>query len=160
MAAVDLLAALALGALLVLCALLIADAALRLLGGSRIHGLRDLEEFLFAIIIAACFPISAVRRQHIRVQLWSRRGNTRLGRRLDLFGDCCLLVLFLALAAGLSWLALDWWRAGRWTATLQYPLAPWVALSALLLTWAALEQGIVCARQLRGEASGREEDGS
>lgn len=148
-ASVDLLAAMALGTLLVLCALLIADAGLRLGDGNRIHGLRDLEEFLFAVIIAACFPISVVRREHIRVRLWSHRGGAALGRRMDTFGDCCLLVLFTALAGGLGWLATDWWRAGRWTATLQYPLAPWVALSAVLLAWAALLQARVCLQRLR-----------
>ena len=144
----------ALAALLLVAALSLFDAAMRWSGGPRVPGLHDLMEFIFAMVVASCFPIGLMRRSTITVRLLGRWRGPRVAHWADLFGDIVTLIVFLGATAGVIALASEFGRAGRTTSTLDLPLAPWMWGTATALGLACLVQMVMIARRVLTGATG------
>ena len=136
------LALLALGALLLIAALTMGDAILRWLGWTRIYGLHDLGEFVFAIVVASCFPIGLLRGSAITVRLFGVFFGSQARHKAEVFGALLTLVFFCLATASLAFLCLDVSAAGRTTSTLGWPLAPWAWATCIAFALATFAQAI------------------
>ena len=136
------LALLALGALLLIAILTMGDAILRWLGWTRVYGLHDLGEFVFAIVVASCFPIGLLRGSAITVRLFGVFFGKQTGQKADIFGALLTLIFFCVATASLAFLCLDVGAAGRTTSTLGWSLAPWAWATCIAFALATLAQAI------------------
>jgi TRAP-type C4-dicarboxylate transport system permease small subunit len=152
------LALISLGALLVVALLTMLDAALRTFGSIRVFGLHDITEFIFCVVVAACFPISLLRGNHITVRLFSHLFGDAAGHRAEQFGQWLTLLFFVASTWGLALIAQNFASAGRTTSTLDIPLAPWVWATTLAFGLASLVQGLIVIRRLDTEEAEEAED--
>ncbi len=116
----------ALIALLIIAALTMLDAILRWLGVVRIYGLHDLREFVFAVVVASCFPIGLLRGSAITVRLFTLLAGKKAGVSADRFAALLTLIFFATATLGLALLSVDFMQAGRTTSTLGWNLAPWI----------------------------------
>ncbi len=132
----------ALSALLLIALLTMVDAVLRWLGWTRVYGLHDLREFVFAVVVACCFPVGLLRGSSITVRFLKNVFGLRVAHHADRIAAMITLMLFGAATYGLALLSIDFMQAGRTTSTLGWPLAPWVWATTFAFVLATLAQGL------------------
>lgn len=136
----------AVGALLLVCAAVLVDVALRWTVNRPLHGLEDVTVLVIAIAIAACFPAGFALRSHITV----RAVGTLIGKRtqawLDIVGQTVTLLFIALVAWQLVIYAGD--VAERKSLILGLPIAPAWGAAAAFLVLAVLVQGLVLVAEI------------
>lgn len=141
------------GALLVYCAVTMADALARSLGWPRVPGLGDLGEVLLPVLIASCFPAGLLQDRNIAVTLLGKALQPGLGplpgRWLTVLGASATLLIF----AVVVWrLGIDSWHlveAERVTSSAWFLAGPWwVATTILFLLALPIQLWVLAARIL------------
>lgn len=134
-----------------------ADIVLRLLADLPVSGLSDVQELAVAVLIAACFPVSLIRRDNLRIRVWAGLINRRASQALDLFGDVCLLAFFGLIAWQFVLLSIEYSATGQATSTVLLPRAPsWWVVTAIMILCAGAQALVVFSdlgRLVRGEPS-------
>ena len=133
----------ALTALMVVTTLTMLDAILRFSGAVRVVGLHDVTEFIFAVVVASCFPVSLMRGSNITVRILSNIAGDRVGKLGTKFGHILTLAFFVYSSYGLSKIAINFDEAGRTTSTLDIALAPWVWATVLVFLLSACVQFMI-----------------
>ena len=139
-AASRLIAILAVGGMLALALLTVADIALRAAFSAPIPGLFEVSQLLMAVIVVATLPVGIMERNHITIDLF----EGMLGPRWTKTGEAIGAVLMVAFMAVLAWrfglyaerLAIR----GDTTTIVGVPIAPfWWAVTGILWACAALQ---------------------
>ena len=145
------LAALGLGALLVLASLTMLDGALRSLAGHPIDIVREIGDLVAAVAVACCLPVALYRRSNIALRTLSHTRLTVATRALDILADTGVLVVLCGMAWQFFALAEKTRRAGDATWMMNLPKAPFWFTVAAVIAFACLVQASVLARTLRGD---------
>lgn len=139
------LALVAFAALVAICCVTLYDGLARYFWLPRVPGFRDFGEVIFAVLIAACFPIGLMRNQNITIAFL----GTALGPRATAWFNLFAAVLTLGAFAIIAWALIE--RSGslgmRATRTGYMRVAPWAWAAASIMAFAALVQvWVVLAR--------------
>lgn len=120
---------------LVLIALLsFYDGAARYLDLPRVTGFSDFGELLFPIVIASCFPALLIQQKNLTIRLLGRFAGEGAARWGDLAAAFAVLVFLTLLGLQFARMTLDVYSAGRTTATIEIPTAPfWMMTTSMLL---------------------------
>ena len=120
---------------LVLIALLtFYDGAARYLDLPRVTGFSDFGELLFPIVIASCFPALLIQQKNLTIRVLGRFAGESVARWGDMAAAFAVLVFFMLLGLRFAQMTLDFYSAGRTTATIEIPTAPfWMMTTSMLL---------------------------
>ena len=120
---------------LVLIALLtFCDGAARYLDLPRVTGFSDFGELLFPIVIASCFPALLIQQKNLTIRVLGRFAGEGAARWGDMAAAFAALVFFMLLGLQFAQMTLDFYSAGRTTATIEIPTAPfWMIATSMLL---------------------------
>ena len=119
---------------LVLIALLTFYAgAARYLDLPRVTGFSDFGELLFPIVIASCFPALLIQQKNLTIRVLGRIAGEGAARWGDMAAAFATLVFFMLLGLQFAQMTLDFYSAGRTTATIEIPTAPfWMIATSML----------------------------
>lgn len=130
-----------------------ADVALRYLDLPRIPGFKDLNEVVYALVVASCFPAGLKKGNAVTVRLLGKALGPRWHAVLDVVGAAATLAFFALAAWQIGELAAVRQAAGRTTSTLEWSTGPvwWsvcvlIGLAALVQAW-VLAATIAAARR-------------
>ena len=120
---------------LVLIALLtFYDGTARHLDLPRVTGFSDFGELLFPIVIASCFPALLIQQKNLTIRVLGRIAGEGAARWGDMAAAFATLVFFMLLGLQFAQMTLDFYSAGRTTATIEIPTAPfWMIATSMLL---------------------------
>lgn len=120
---------------LVLIALLtFYDGAARYLDLPRVTGFSDFGELLFPMVIASCFPALLIQQKNLTIRVLGRIAGEGAARWGDMAAAFATLVFFMLLGLQFAQMTLDFYSAGRTTATIEIPTAPfWMIATSMLL---------------------------
>ena len=136
---------------LVLIALLtFYDGAARYLDLPRVNGFSDVCELLFPIIIASCFPALLIQQKNLTIRVLGRVAGDVIARWADLAAAVAVLVFFALLGLQFMQMTLNFYAAGRTTATIEIPTAVfWMIATSILWVCVPIQLLVVLSR-LRG----------
>ena len=136
---------------LVLIALLtFYDGAARYLDLPRVSGFSDVGELLFPIIIASCFPALLIQQKNLTIRVLGRVAGDVIARWADLAAAVAVLVFFALLGLQFVQMTLNFYAAGRTTATIEIPTAAfWMVATSILWVCVPIQLLVVLSR-LRG----------
>lgn len=139
------LALVAFASLVVICLITMYDGLARYLGMPRVPGFRDFGEVIFAVVIAACFPVGLLRDRNISITFLGAALGPRTDRVLNAMASVLVLVGFAIIAWALIL------RSGglgvRTTRTGVMLVAPWAwAATAIMAVAVAVQVWVVLAR--------------
>jgi len=148
-AASRVIAILAIGGMLALALLTVADIALRYFLNAPIPGLFEAAQLLMAVIVVATLPVGIMERNHVTIDIF----EAPLGPRWAKLGEAIGALLLLAFMAVLAWrfglYAERLMRRGDATLIFGLPVAPfWWGVTAIIAACAML-QLVALARTLR-----------
>ena len=139
------LALVAFAALVLICLITMYDGLARYLWLPRVPGFRDFGEVIFAVLIAACFPIGLLRNQNITITFLGAALGPRGARGLNLFSALLTLGGFALIAWALLLRAEG--LGVRTTRTGVMMVAPWAWAAASIMVFAvAVQVWVVLAR--------------
>ena len=120
---------------LVLIALLtFYDGAARYLDLPRVTGFSDFGELLFPMVIASCFPALLIQQKNLTIRVLGRFAGEGAARWGEMAAAFAVLVFFTLLGLKFAEMTLDFYSAGRTTATIEIPTAPfWMMTTSMLL---------------------------
>ena len=120
---------------LVLIALLtFYDGAARYLDLPRVSGFSDFGELLFPIVIASCFPALLIQQKNLTIRVLGRFAGEGAAGWGDMAAAFAVLIFFMLLGLQFAQMTLDFYSAGRTTATIEIPTAPfWMLTTSMLL---------------------------
>ena len=142
----------AVGCLLGLALLTLADVLLRWLFASPIRGFIDVASLAMAVIAAACLPALVAERGNVTIRMVGHAGRPRLRRALESFGAIVTFVFFALMAGEYVRYASEMSSSGERLGILKWPVGPWWWVVAVLISATALVALVVLLR----EAAGRE----
>ncbi len=114
-----------------------------------ITGYEEVVQMGIAAAVAATFPFCAASRGNLAIDILTQRLGPTWSARCELFGAFALLLFYVLLAWQLGVYAGDLTARGKTTIYLAWPIAPFIWMVALLLSFAAAAQVIVCAVETR-----------
>ena len=119
---------------LVLIALLtFYDGAARYLDLPRVTGFSDFGELLFPMVIASCFPALLIQQKNLTIRVLGRFAGEGAARWGEMAAAFAVLVFFTLLGLKFAEMTLDFYTAGRTTATIEIPTAPfWMMTTSML----------------------------
>ena len=120
---------------LVLIALLtFYDSAARYLDLPRVTGFSDFGELLFPIVITSCFPALLIQQKNLTIRVLGRFAGEGAAGWGDMAAAFAVLIFFMLLALQFAQMTLDFYSAGRTTATIEILTAPfWMLTTSMLL---------------------------
>ena len=120
---------------LVLIALLtFYDGAARYFDLPRVTGFNDFGELLFPTVIASCFPALLIQQKNLTIRVFDGFAGESAARWSDMAAAFAVLIFFMLLGLKFAQMTLDFYSAGRTTATIEIPTAPfWMITTSMLL---------------------------
>ena len=141
---------------LVLIALLtFYDGAARYLDLPRVTGFSDFGELLFPIVIASCFPALLIQQKNLTIRVLGRFAGEEAARWADVAAAFAVLIFFMLLGLQFAEMTLDLYSAGRTTATIEIPTAPFWMIATWTLLLCIPIQLLVVVTHLRDLAPPR-----
>jgi len=133
------------------------DVMMRWLFSTPYEGVVDLSSVLLPVIVATCFPVALLRRQHVTIRFLGKTFGPRAEAWFDLFGASALL-LFLVLVVWQFFLHTEDMQAvGEHTWVIHLPMAPWWWVATSVLAFCVPVQGLLVVshfvRAVKGEGS-------
>jgi tripartite ATP-independent transporter DctM subunit len=139
-AASRVIAILAVGGMLALALLTVADIALRFFFNAPITGLFEAAQLLMAVIVIAALPVGIMERNHVTIDLFEGLLGPRWSKMGEAIGAVCLLVFIAVLAWRFGIHAERLMRRGDTTMIVGIPIAPfWWAVAAIIGACALLQ---------------------
>ena len=150
--------------LVVVSMVIVLDIVLRGVFNHPIEGLEEMTKFVFAVVIACCFPAGLIQGQNVAIRFLGSGLGAKATNWLEVLGAACTLVFFVFL----SWRLVIFTAAeaadAHYTQTLQLPTAPfWVVITAILCTSVPVQIAVLAVRvkrAVRGETHAPEEPDS
>lgn len=127
------LAAIGVGALMVVSVLTVSDALLRTYFSRPIMGVSEIGELLSLVAVAAFIPLSLERRTHLSIDFVAALFGPRIHWLLGILGAIATLAFFAVMVWRLSLYSLDQLHSGATTWFLAWPLAPWWIAATVFL---------------------------
>ena len=135
---------------LVLIALLtFYDGAARYLDLPRVTGFSDFGELLFPIVITSCFPALLIQQKNLTIRVLGRFAREGAARWGDMAAAFAVLIFFTLLGLHFAKMTLDFYSAGRTTATIEIPTAPFWMIATSMLSLCIPIQLLVVLTHLR-----------
>jgi len=142
-----------LAALLVLSAIILANAFMRWVFSEPIDGVRDWVKLVVAIAVGACLPSALAKRQNVTIRYLGgylgRRVGSRVETLLDLFGALVVLTAFGAMTWLLQVYTTELREAGETTENIGMLVWPWWQGVCVLFMLSTLVQALVVAGFIR-----------
>ena len=120
-----LVAVIGLAALLILSAIILANAFMRWVFSQPIEGVRDWVKLVVAVAVGACLPAALALRQNVAIRYFGRLAGPRVDVLLELFGALVILSAFAASAWLLQVYTLELERDGETTENIGMLVWPW-----------------------------------
>ncbi|MDX2224266.1 MAG: TRAP transporter small permease subunit [Rhodospirillaceae bacterium] len=131
-----------------------ADVTLRYLNLPRIPGFKDLNEVVYALVVASCFPAGLKKGNAVTVRLLGQALGRRWHALFDVVGAALTLAFFALVTWQVGELAALRQAAGRTTSTLEWSTAPVWWSVCVLMGLAALVQAWVLAATIAAARRG------
>ena len=123
------------------------DGAARYLDLPRVSGFSDFSELLFPIVIASCFPALLIQQKNLTIRVLSRLVGDGAARWADVAAAVAVLIFFLLLGTQFVQMTLDFYSAGRTTATIEIPTALfWMIATSILWLCVPIQLLVVLLR--------------
>ena len=132
-------------ALLVLSAIILANAFMRWVFSQPIEGVRDWIKLVVAVAVGACLPAALALRQNVAIRYLGLALGRRVEALLELFAALLVLVAFGTLAWLLQVYTLELWRDGETTENIGMLIWPWWQAVTVLFYLSVLVQLLVTA---------------
>lgn len=147
-----------LAALLILSAIILANAFMRWVFAEPIDGVRDWVKLVVAIAVGACLPAALAMRQHVTIRYLGSFARRHIGVRLEMVLELFGATVVLAAFATMSWLLQVYTNelrvAGETTENIGMLVWPWWQGVSILFALSTLVQLLVVAGLVRRLASG------
>jgi TRAP-type transport system small permease protein len=147
--------------LLLGAALITLDVLMRWIANAPIRGMSDLNQLIFVVGIAACFPVVVAERANITFRMLGDALGKRSAGWLDVFGSAALLLFVLLVGWQLVVYTIELAQSGRTTWQLRIPVTPcWAIATGLVLLCVPVQVAALLVDILhaaKGEVSGRAE---
>ena len=125
------------------------DVLLRWVLNSPITGVRDLSSLFIAVAITASFPICLTEQSNVTIRFFGIALGPRCRKVFDIFGHIVTLGFVLMTALQLWWYADELFTTREFTWVLQWPVAPWYYVVAIIFGFLAIVQIAVILRSIR-----------
>jgi tripartite ATP-independent transporter DctM subunit len=135
--------------MLVVSGITMVDVLSRWLLNQSVAATNEMISMTFAVAVAACIPAGLALRVNLKVDLLEGKLSERWKAWLTVIGDSLLALFFIILAWRLAVYARDLAGQGRTTVILQWPQAPFIYVSAILLGLGVLVQIVMTLNALR-----------
>lgn len=128
------------GGLVIVALLTTYDGAARTLSWPRFSGFADYGRLVFPIVIASCFPVGLMHRNHLSIRVLGNSLGPGARAWLDALAGVFTFVFFGLMAWQLTLMTFDLAAAGRITPTIELAEAPWwVVATGVMILCAALQ---------------------
>jgi TRAP-type transport system small permease protein len=141
--------------LVVIALATLASVLSRWLLNTELEGVRDLITLAIPVVVASSFPSGLTLRQNIAIRFLGKKLGPKAYGWLEVFADGVLLFFFAAMAWQFAEYAVYLFETGELSYTLERPLAPWWAVTAVLMALCVPLQMLVLAGALHAAISGR-----
>jgi len=135
--------------MLVVSGITMVDVLSRWLLNQSVAATNEMISMTFAVAVAACIPAGLALRVNLKVDLLETRLSERAKAWLTVIGDVLLALFFLILAWRIAAYAADLAGQRRTTVILQWPQAPFMYTSAILLGLGVIVQIVMTLNALR-----------
>lgn len=136
------------GGLVIVAVLTSYDGAARTLSWPRFSGFTDYGRLVYPIVIASCFPIGLMRRNHLSIRVLGNRLGAGPSAWLDTLAALFTLGFFVLMAWQLTLMTFDLAAADRITPTIELAEAPWWMVATGVILACVVLQLLVTAQLL------------
>ena len=141
--------------LVIVSMVIVLDIVMRGVFSHPLEGLEEITKFVFAIVIASCFPAGLVQGQNVAIRFLGSGLGPKAANWLEVLASACTLLFFVFL----SWRLVIFTAAeaadDHYTQTLQLPTAPfWIIITAILCTSLPVQAAVLAVhlkRAVKGE---------
>jgi len=141
--------------LLLLALFIVSDIIMRWLFHATFAGVLDLSAVLLPVIVATCFPIAVLQRQHVTIRFLGKALGPRREIWLELFGSLVLLLFLILMTWQFILHTADMQALGDHTWVIQISMAPWWWTTTTLMASCIPLQALIAISQFTRAATGR-----
>lgn len=127
----------------------VADVALRALFRAPIDRLSDVSSVVYYVAAACCLPAATATRRHVTIRALEGLLPPRAVAAVELAAALLTLAVFVVLAAQAWQHVRELAATGRTLSQIAFPIAPFWAVVAALVSFNCLLQAVLAATQLR-----------
>ena len=113
--------------------LTIVDVLLRWLFSAPIDGLNEVLNLLYAVVLASFFPTALIEKTHLSITFLGDWLGPKISHVLNTFGSLMTFLFFVVVGWQFIILSAEFFETKETTWVLAWPVAPWWAVTTVLL---------------------------